>query len=190
MNYKELFTRTITLLSTPQKAWEEIREETDGALLGAFVYPMIGFCGLTMFVGMLFGNGVEDFNFQLVMTKCCDVFISLFGGFFLSSYFVNYYGIRVLGRNAEEMGMCQKLVGYSMSVLFVLNILSGLFPTFFVLRWILQFYTIYVVWEGAKELMGVSEKHLLTYTVVCSAIILVSPALIGFLFNWLGKMVN
>ncbi len=190
MNYKELFHRSILLLSAPAKAWEEIREEDGQNLQTSFVYPMIALCGLAMFVGMLFGNGVEDFNLQLVLTECCSIFISLFGGFFLASYLINFCGERFWGRPADDRENCQKLVGYSMVVLFVLDILMGLFPSFFILRWILQFYLVYIVWEGAKGLMDIAEEKLLSYTLVSSFIILASPALIDFVFGQLSKMVN
>lgn len=190
MNYKELFQRSVMLLSTPAKAWAEIREEEGQNLQSTFVYPMIALCGLAMFIGMLFGNGVEEFNLQLVLTKCCGIFISLFGGFFLASYLLNLCGEHLWGRPADDRDNCQKLVGYSMVVLFVLDILLGLFPSFFILRWILQFYLIYIVWEGAKGLMGIADDKLLSYTLVASVIILVSPALIDFVFTQLSKMVN
>lgn len=190
MNFKDLFNRIVILLSSPREAWKKIVGEEDGYLLGAFVYPMIAICGLAVFIGMLFGNGVEDFNFQYVMTECCSIFISLFGGFFFASFLIDQFGIRFMGREEGDRGRCQKLVGYSMVVVFVLEIFNGLFPSFLILSWILQFYTIYIVWEGSKLLMGVVEEKLLSYTLVCSAIILVSPAMISYLFDKLSQVLN
>lgn len=190
MDYRSLFNRIVLLLSNPAKAWEEIKCEDGQRLLSGFVYPLIAFCGLAMFIGMLFGNGVEEFNLQLVLTKCCGVFISLFGGFFLASYLVNYYGERFLGRPHDDRENCRKLVGYSMVVLFVLEILFGLFSSFFILRWILQFYLVYIVWEGAKSLMNIEEERLLPYTIISSLVILASPAVIDFIFNQLCRMTN
>lgn len=190
MNYKELFNRTILLISSPAKAWDEISKEDGHNLQTTFVYPMIALCGLSTFIGILFGNGIDAFDFQLAMTKCCGVFISLFGGFFLSSALVNHYGYRRVGRPREDHVNCQKIVGYSMVVLFVLDILGGLLPSFFIFRWILQFYIIYVVWEGAKVLMNIPEDKLLSYTIITSFIILGSPALIEIAFNQLSKLVN
>ena len=52
MNYKELFNRVAMMIYSPAKAWDEIAcEEDKKKLLGAFVYPMIGFCGLSVFIG-------------------------------------------------------------------------------------------------------------------------------------------
>ena len=46
------------LISSPAKAWEEISMEEDRRKVYiAFVYPMIGLCGLSVFVGSLLTNG-------------------------------------------------------------------------------------------------------------------------------------
>ena len=44
MNYKDLFEKTIQLLSSPAKAWTEIEgEQKSDKVMSEFVYPMIGF---------------------------------------------------------------------------------------------------------------------------------------------------
>ena len=53
MNYKALFQIAMSLISSPAKAWEEIRLEDRRAVLTVFVYPMIGLCGLSVFIGAL-----------------------------------------------------------------------------------------------------------------------------------------
>ncbi len=71
MNYKDLFKRVIALISSPAKVWEEIgREEDRRKVLGAFVYPMIGLCGLSVFIGTFIGNTEGVAAFQIAMTRC------------------------------------------------------------------------------------------------------------------------
>lgn len=77
-----------------------------------------------------------------------------------------------------------------MTVIFVLEFFGALFLSFFILRWILQFYLVYIVWEGSKVLMNIPEKRLLTYTLASSVIILVSPVAINYVFTWLTQMAN
>lgn len=193
MDYKKLFAKTMTLLTNPAKAWEEVKSEEQDSISvqSTFVYPMITLCGVAMFVGLLFGNGVEDFNLQLVLTKCCGLLVSLFGGYFLSSYLIGRYGSRISATPSDNDTLkSRQLAGYSMGVIFVLHIFSGLFPAFFILQWILQFYVVYVVWEGAKVLMNISENKLLSYTLFVSAIILTVPILLGKIFATLSSMVN
>ncbi len=190
MNYKELIDRLILLLLTPSKGWVEVKEEDEEKVKSAFVYPLIALCGVATFIGTWLGNGVDTFNLQLILTKCCGVFVSLFVAFYLSSHLLEYYGHRFADRPEKDFDNCRKLVGYSMSVIFVLEFFGGLFPTFLILRWILQFYVVYVVWEGAKELMEVSEKNLLSYSLVASVIILLVPEIMNQIFGWLTQMVN
>ena len=80
MNYKDLFKRTVLLISSPVKAWAEIKNETDKRkVMSEFVYPMIGLCGLSVFIGSFFGNAEGVFAFHRAMTLCCAKFVSLFG---------------------------------------------------------------------------------------------------------------
>ena len=83
------------LISSPAKAWEEIRLEEDRRkVFTAFVYPMIGLCGLSVFIGSLLAKGWGGpESFQYAMTQCCAVAVSLFGGYFLAAYLIN--GMRV-----------------------------------------------------------------------------------------------
>ena len=183
MNYKDLFKRVISLISSPAKAWEEIGKEEDRRkVLGAFVYPMIGLCGLSVFIGTFIGNTAGVAAFQIAMTRCCAIFVSLFGGYFLAAYAIDQLGKKLLGRE-------EQFVGYSMVVTFVLDIVSGLF-SISILHWILQFYTIFVVFEGARTLMKVNEEKLTRYTLIASVIIIVCPALIAAVFNELSVILN
>lgn len=175
MNYKDLFKRVISLISSPAKAWEEIGKEEDRRkVLGAFVYPMIGLCGLSVFIGTFIGNTAGVAAFQIAMTRCCAIFVSLFGGYFLAAYAIDQLGKKLLGRE-DQYELNQQFVGYSMVVTFVLDIVSGLF-SISILHWILQFYTIFVVFEGARTLMKVNEEKLTRYTLIASVIIIVCPA--------------
>ena len=76
-----------------------------------------------------------------------------------------------------------------MVVTFVLDIVSGLF-SISILHWILQFYTVFVVFEGARTLMKVNEEKLTRYTLIASVIIIVCPTLITAVFNELSVILN
>ena len=192
MNYKELFRKTWLLISAPYKAWEEIlheKEEESTNVQGGYVYPMIALCGVADFLGTFFDKGVDNSNLHLMLVGCCSIIVSLFGGFFLSVYLIEIYGRRFAGRPLDEREIVMRLVGYSMSILFVLGIFEGLFPSFLILKWIFQFYLVYLVWEGSKVLLQISEERLLSYTLVVSIIILLSPVLIGGLFEWISQYI-
>lgn len=189
MNYKELFNRVVLFISSPAKAWQDVGKETDRKkVLGEFVYPLIGLCGLSVFIGTFIGNTAGVSAFQIAMTRCCATFVSLFGGFFLSSYLTDLLGKKMLGRG-EETDLNRLFVGYGMVVIFVLNIISGLF-SISILHWILQFYTVFVVYEGARSLMDVDERNLTRYTLCASVIIMVCPSLIATVFDKLSLILN
>lgn len=179
----------MTLLSSPAKAWEEISDETDRRKVqSAFVYPLIGFCGLSFFIGTFIGNTAGVAAFQIAMTRCCAVAVSLFGGYFLAAFLVNLLGKKLLGR-PDEYDLALQFVGYAMVVDFVLEIISGLF-SISILRWILQFYTLFVVHEGTHTLMGVAEDKRVPYTLLASAAIIFCPTVISFVFNELSVILN
>lgn len=189
MNYKDLFNRVVLLISSPAKAWAEIEcEENQKQVLSMFVYPLIGLCGLSVFVGTFIGNTAGVSAFQIAMTRCCATFVSLFGGFFLASYLSNMLGKQMLERD-DQMELNQQFVGYAMVVTFVLDIISGLF-SLSILHWILQFYTVLVVYEGARSLMDVEEKFLTRYSLIVSIIVIVCPALIAVVFDKLSLVLN
>ena len=189
MNYKELFNRIVLFISSPTKAWMDIKSETDKRkVLGEFVYPLIGLCGLSVFVGTFIGNTAGVSAFNIAMTRCCATFVSLFGGFFLASYLTNLLGTRMLDRK-DETDLNRQLVGYGMVVIFVLEIIGGLF-SISILHWILQFYTVFVVYEGARTLMNVDEKNLTRYTLCASVIIMLCPSLIENVFDKLSLILN
>lgn len=189
MSYKEIFHRIVLLLSSPAKAWTEIAERREGRLvMPNFVYPMIGLCGLSEFVGAFIGREFTPDVFQVALTQCCALAVALFGGFFLAAYLVDKVGHRWFGRT-DSYDSILEFVGYSMVVTFVLDIVSGLF-SIMLLHWILQIYTIVVVFEGARQLLKVAEDKLTGYTVTATLIVLVCPAIIEFVFTKLSVILN
>lgn len=58
------------------------------------------------------------------------------------------------------------------------------------LHWILQIYTIVIVFEGVRRWLKIPEYSQTAFTVVATVIILVCPALIEFIFNKLSVILN
>lgn len=189
MDYKDLWNKTITLLSSPAKGWLAIgTEENKEKVTSDFVYPMIGLCGLSVFAGTFIGNTAGVDAFHIAMTRCCATFVSLFGGFFLAAYLTNLMGKELFERD-DELDLNRQFVGYAMVVVFVLEVITGLF-SISILRTILQFYTVFVVYEGARSLMKVAEKNLTRYSLLASVVIMICPNLIAFVFDKLSLILN
>lgn len=195
MNYKNLFKQVKLLISSPAKAWEEISLEEDRRKgMATFVYPMIGLCGMAVFASVFIYNmGSEDLTsnqlFQLAMTRCCAVFIAFFAGYFLAAKTICKMG-RSMFRLDCDIQQAEQLVGYAMVVPFVLKIIVELVPAFLILSLIFQFYIIYVIWEGARVLMGVGENKRTWFSVFTSIVIILCPFIIERIFNKLTLLLN
>lgn len=191
MNYKELFNIALKLISSPAKAWEEISMEEDRRkVYMTFVYPMIGLCGLSVFIGSLLTNGWGGpQSFQIAMTSCCAVAVALFGGYFLAAYAINEMRVRMFGM-PTNISLVHQLAGYALVVPFTLQIITGFLPAFRIIAWPLQFYIVYIVWEGAAVLMNVEEKKRLKFTLLSSVLLILCPAVIQFVFNKLTAILN
>lgn len=179
------------LISSPAQAWEEIRLQEDGRdVQTSFVYPMIGLCGLSVFLGALLQKGwSEPLSFQYAMTQCCALAVALFGGYFLAAYLINQLRMGWL-KQEDDLPLVQQLAGYSLSVTFVLQIIIGLLPDFGIIANLLQFYLVYVVWEGARMLLQVEEKVCVWFTLVSSVLLLLCPWMIELIFNKLMVVLN
>lgn len=191
MNYKELFNIAMKLISSPAKAWEEISMEEDRRkVFMTFVYPMIGLCGLSVFIGSLLTNGWGGpQSFQIAMTNCCAIAVALFGGYFLAAYAINEMGVKLFGMSSNAP-LTQQFAGYALVVPFLLQIVTGLLPDFRIIAWLLQFYIVYVVWEGVPILMNVEEKQRLKYTFFSAGLLILCPTVIQFVFNKLTAILN
>ena len=191
MDYKELIHITLRLISSPAQAWEEIRLEEDRRkVFTAFVYPMIGLCGLSVFIGSLLTMGWGGpQSFQYAMTRCCAVAVALFGGYFLAAYLINVMGVRWM-RMPDQLPLVQQFAGYALVVVFLLRIVLGILPDFQIIAILLQFYTVYIVWEGSARLLRVADASRLRFTLMTSVVLIVCPMLIEWIFNELTVVLN
>ena len=191
MNYKDLLHRTLQLISSPARAWEEIRLEEDRrSVLMGFVYPMIGLCGLSVFIGALLTMGWSGpQSFQYAMTRCCAVAVALFGGYFLAAYLMNKFNVSLL-KMPTNLPLVQQFAGYAMVVVFLLRLILGILPDFQIIALLLQFYTVYIIWEGCMKVLQVRMADRLRFTLVSSVLIMACPWLVEWVFNELTVMLT
>lgn len=190
MDYKELFQKSLKLISSPANAWEEIRLEDRRKVFTAFVYPMIGLCALSVFIGSLWTMGWGGpQSFQFAMTKCASSAVSLFGGYFLAAYFINELRVRLLGQS-DDLALTRQFAGYALVVVFLLKMVLGILPDFWIIAQLLLLYTVYVVWEGSTVLMQVDDKQRLRFTLLASVLLIFCPVFIEWTFNKLTILLN
>lgn len=187
MNYKKLFQRLISIVASPKKAWIEISTESPRPdVMGSFVYPLIALCGIAVLLNSFFRDGLAREVYQPALIDMCSYCVSLFGGFFLASWLLDMLRQKLLEHTTDMPGS-QLFAGYAMGVVFMAEILAILFPQFFIFKWILQFYVLYVVWEGSDVLFTVTEDKRLAFTALSSVAVIFSPAIIRALFNTLSN---
>ena len=68
----------------------------------------------------------------------------------------------------------------------LLEICLGLFPNFRIIGWILQFYTVKIVWDGAAVLMRVPEERRLSYSILVSLLVIFVPVAVGVVMSMLS----
>lgn len=191
MNYKKLFNTAFKLISSPAKAWEEISiEEDKHKVYAAFVYPMIALCAFATFIGSLLTNDWGNTqSFQIALTNSCAIAIALFGGYFLAAYVINEMYVRMFGMTSNRP-LVHQFAGYALAVSFLLQITIGLLPAFRIIALPLQFYIVYIIWEGTPIMMQVEEKFRLKFTILSSLPLLLCPPIILFVFNKLIAILN
>lgn len=166
------------MIFSPAKAWEEIRIESKDKVYMEFVYPLIGFCALSLFIGSLPGFGWHTYQ---ALAACSVLGVAQFGGFFLSAYLFNLMQVKMF-KKTSDVELSRQFVGYAFVCLFLVQIVVGLLPIFRLVGWLLQCYTFYIVWSGAS-FAGIERKDRVLFTCLTSVNILLCPSVISFVFN-------
>lgn len=189
MNYKDLLSKTLLILSSPSKAWEQFSINPEGKnVLQNFVYPMIGLCSISEFIGTFIGKDMIPDVFQVALTNCCAMAVALFGGIFLAIYLLDK-ALKGWFSTSVSNGLLTEFVAYSMTVKFVLDIFSSLFSLQLILL-ILQIYTIFIVFEGSRRFLRLKEDKVTLFTLVATIVILLCPSMIDLVFNKLSVALN
>ena len=174
MIIKVIFSTAIALIFKPAETWKKLRDkqkEDYEKFLSDFIYPFVGLVTIASFIGILFTR--KEFDVQIALKASILSLISVLGGFFLASYLVNEVWRKMYHRE-NNFKLCMCFVGYSSSLMYMLNILLSLLPEFFFLRFF-ALYIIYIVWEGAIPYMDVTEEEQLKFVGISTALIILTP---------------
>ena len=110
-------------------------------------------------------------------------------GIFLAAYLHQWLRVRMFAM-VHDIPLVQQFAGYALVVSFMLKIIIGILPDFSIIALLLQFYIVYVVWEGSAILMKIAEKDRLRFTILSSMLLIACPAVIEFVFNKLTVVLN
>lgn len=180
MTKKSVFIRLKNLLINTNKEWKNIADEDrEGKeVISKFALPLIGFLTLASFVGSLFNNQI--FDFEVSIKVALTDFLSAYGSVYLSMLLINL--AKPLFHLQTNTSRTLSFVGYTYGLIFGIEILTNLFPEFYLLR-ILVVYTLFIIWEGVAPMFKVREEQRTGFALVCSLIILVLPFLLDYLLK-------
>ena len=178
--FKYLFERLYKIIFQPAKSWEILADEKEEEIIDndsffkTYLYPIIGIVALLTFAGVFFHK--KEFEVQLALRLTITVLIALFAGFYLASFLLSKAMERLFLRKDNDK-LCQRFVGYSSALIYVMYMVLAIFPDFGFLQ-LLLLYTIYIIWEGAPIYMQIPEDERNKFTAVATAIVLLSPYII------------
>jgi len=189
LDYKKIFKRMFLLLFSPAKAWEGVEQEEQSInWLADYVYPLMGFCGLALFLKVIWLTESETSVFQLAMLACCKLFVALFGSYFLVAFVAKKLLVRFGKAACKTVIHLSAIVGYGMTPIFLGTFVAILLPhEWFFCALGIQCYTLYVLSVGIKRWFdaGVVVEFLITSFL--SILMIGSPFLISFVFE---KLMN
>lgn len=107
----------------------------------------------------------------------------------LAAYLINGLRVRMFMLDSD-IPLAQQFAGYALVVVFMLRIVIGILPDFGIMALLLQFYIVYVVWEGSKKVMQIAEKDRLRFTILSSILLIACPVAIEWIFNKLTVVLN
>ena len=181
--WRDIFITIAQLIVASPGAWRNIEKEkrTQHEFLYRFLHPIFGIIALASFVGGLF---IRDGNLENALKTSIISVVGVYGGYFIAAYLLNEMAPR-FGLK-KDLPRFQQFTGYASVVLYVLFIVTPFLSELFIL-WLLALYTIYLVNTGTQYFLKVRATKITEFTVVASAVIILSPMLIRGLFFYLIK---
>ena len=106
------------------------------------------------------------------------ILVSLFLGFFSASFLLNEMMVRFF-EQTPDLKLVQRFSGYALSFTMAVTIIIYLLPDFSFLRFA-PLYTFYMVWEGSKYYLNITDEKRIRFTIFSTLILLLSPEIIKY----------
>ena len=176
-----IFTRVKNILLSPTTEWRVIDSEveTPQSLLRKYVVPMALIPAIAWFIG--YGLiGIDAYFFRLGGIKWGIILAAISFLTSLVTYFVSTYVVDALAPSfgsTKNLGRSAQLVAYSYTAVWVAGVFY-IIPSLSRLT-ILGLYAIYLFYLGIPVMKKNPEDKRITYTIVCSIIIIVIAFVVG-----------
>ncbi len=184
--YRNLITRLKDLMISPRKEWGIIFSEkmSVNEVLGQFSLPLIGVYTAAVFVGYLLSH--KGLNFEIALKKAVFTFSSYFFGLYLAYFLLSK--AMVLFRQEMEKEMVFKLVAFSSVIMYLVGIITSLFPETYFIGYLVNLYLTYLVWVGIDKTETTTKEGHVWQTVLFSVVVLTIPMFIEKLFVFISEL--
>ncbi len=157
--------------------WDKIALEriSEPELRKYFVFPWIVICFIIVLIFDSIYNpakGLEKGLLDSIITA-----VSFLGGYFLSNKICFWYLSRLHKENLNLISS-EKIVSYSFTIIFVLKIITTIFPGLLFLQ-ILSVYVAFMVWEGCRSVLKLNEDERGNIVLVFTLTIILIPLIIS-----------
>ena len=181
--FKEIVLLIIRMVTAPEVSWRKLLEESDHeSFLNRYLYPLFGVITLTSFIGGLWF--VPDGNVQIALKKSIANLVTVYGGYYIGSYFLNE-SLPRFGINKNQ-SLVQQFVGYASALIYSLFIVLPFLSDFFVL-WFFALYTAYIIYVGYGIFIIGKEESRMNFTWIATILTLLTPAIIKVILSFIIK---
>lgn len=149
-------------------------------IAGYFIVPMSLLTAGVCFVGALFS--LKSVNIENAVLNSIFTFIVMLMTYYFLCFFVGWFSRRYV--SGVPKWNVEALAAADMAVIFAVNILLGIFPSLFFIRFFYA-YILYVVWAASDDIIPVSEQNKNRYMVIVTAASVLIPVVI---YKFLGLL--
>lgn len=183
LNYKSLYKKIILILTKPAEAWTIIKNEDKQKVMLSFVYPLLALASIATFIGYII-DSEKGFSESIIgaLTQISITLVTLFGGIYLSCFIIEKLAAQFLNTTIER-ATSLKLMGYGFTLIFLHQIINPILPEFGFIAFVIQLYTIYIIWEAIPVFFNIKEEDRLKATLFIFFTIFCTPLLLSVVFS-------
>ena len=174
---KNMLNKAWGLIVAADSTWDSIASEQASVttIRKNYIYPWI-LCGVIL--SFIF-NGIyaPARPIEAALVHAIITLLSLTGGYYISNLvcfaYLNKYKPDLASKNK-----CETIVGYSYTIIILIEILITIMPSLFFLR-ILSLFVAYSVWEGSRAIWQLNEEERGSVVLIFSIIIIFMPIIVN-----------
>lgn len=173
----KIVSRLWGLMMKTAETWEDISNDVNNKKTSLKIYflPLVLLC--CIFIYFFKSIYASQRPFETGFIYAIVNFISLIGAYFLTYKLCYFYFSKNKNEFVTKLNI-DTFISYSFSIVFVTKIVVSVIPSLFFLQ-ILNIYTTYIVWEGAKIIFKLNEDEQGKVMIFTSLSIIFTPIIIS-----------